>query len=280
MDTFRQHVFSNDRFHIERNHRVAEAIAMCMAAGIETRPYALPPLNKSGLSLTVPNSPSFYIARQLKKISDDETSKTAYTRTVGVLFYPGSAYAVYNTRDAVMKWSGRGEVKALGNLHELARYNASLNEVPAALLFGQSADVALNTILESDKSRRPELRFDKIYNRIHFIPLDKNGTRLLKMLVLPNWNERLLTALFENHQRSYNKGAMEYDAIVDNTRILSHLDGDIARLIRFREALADYPDLSFEILCFPWQTGFLRSYLGRGAGFRELDMEAMEAALG
>ena len=279
MDSFRQHTFTSDLFHTERNHRIAEVLAMCMAAGMETRPYALPALQKNTISPVVPDSPCFYISRYFKD-AGDEANKTMYTRIIGALFYPGGVYAVYNTRSAVMKWSGRGEVKTLGNLQELARYNAGLNEVSAGLLFGQNADTAINTILESDKSRRQELRFDKIYTRIHFIPLDKNGVRLLKLLVLPNWNERLLDALFEKYQRSYNRGAMEYDAVVDNTRILSHLDGDIARLIRFREALADYPEEQYEILCFPWQAGYLKSYLGRGVRLRELEMDEVEATLG
>ena len=96
---------------------------------------------------------------------------------------------------------------------------------------------------------------------------------------LPDMKDLPLGALFENNQRSYNKGAMEYDAIVGNTIILSHLDGDIARLIRFRDALVSQ-DLSYEVVCYPWQTGFLRSYLGRSAGIRELSMDAGEAALG
>ena len=279
MSCFRNHSFSNDQFHVERNHRVAEVLAMCMAADVEMRPYALPVLQKDSINLVVPDSPSFYIARDLKRIGGgDETSKTAYTRITGALFYPGGVYAAYNTRGSVMKWSGLGEVKTVGYLLELARMNARLNEVSAALLFGKTPDIALNTILESDKSRRPELRFDKIYNHIHFIPLDQNGVRLLKILILPDWNEKLLTAIFEMDHRSFNKGAMEYDAIVDNTIILSHLDGNIARLIRFREALANR-NLPFEVLCFPWQTGFLRSYLGQSAGLRELEMDKVEAAL-
>ena len=279
MEAFRDHCFSNDLFHVERNHRVAEAVALFIAAGIEARPYALPSLQKSGFNCKIPDTPSFYIARHFKRISDDETSKTAYTRIVGALFYPGGVYAVYNTRGAVMKWSGRGEVKSKGNLQELARMNAGLGEVSAALLLGHSPEVALATILESDKSLRPDLRFDRIYTRIHFIPLDQNGVRLLKILTIPDWKEKLLCALFENHQRSYDRGVMEYDAIVGNSIILSHLDGDIARLIRFREALTGQ-NLSYEIISFPWQTGFLRSYLGMGAGIRELGMDEVEAALG
>ena len=278
MDCFHNHRYSNDLFHVERNHRVAEALALCMAADVETRPYVQPSLQKTEINLIVPDSPSFYIARDFKKI-EDEANKTMYTRIIGALFYPGDVYAVYNTRGAVMKWSGRGEIKTHGNLLELARMNAGLGTLSSEILFGHNPETALTTVLESDKSRRSELRFDRIYNTIHFIPLDQNGVRLLKILVTPDWNEKLLTALFENNQRSYNRGAMEYDAIVDNTIILSHLDGDIARLIRFREAMASQ-ELPYEIICYPWQTGFLKSYLGQTTRVRELSTEQVEAALG
>jgi hypothetical protein len=277
--TFQGHSFTGDRQHIWRNHRVAEALALCMAAGVETRPYALPPLQKGVIARVVPDSPCFYIARDFKKTSGDQPNKTMFTRTVGALFYSGGCYAVYNTRGAAMKWSGKGELKAARNLLELARMNAGLDVVSAALLFGQTAGAALGAILESDKSRRPELRFDRIYTNVHFIPLDQNGVKLLRILILPDWNEKLLSALFEHHERSYNRGAMEYDAIVDGVKIVSHLDGDIARLIRFREALTAQAG-SCDVLCFPWQTGFLKTYLGERAGIRELDMDAVGAAMG
>ena len=277
MAAFNGHCFPGDRFHIERNHRVAEALAACMAADVETRPYVLPTLQKSCIGLVVPDSPSFYIARDFKK-ADNEANKTMYSRIVGALFYPGGVYAAYNTRDAVMKWSGLGEVKTQGHLLELARMNAGINEVHAALLFGQAPDVALRTILDSDKSRRTELRFDRTYNNIHFISLDKNGVRLLKMLTLPDWNEKLLSALFDDSQRSFNRGAMEYDAIVNDRIILSHLDSDIARLIRFRDAIS-YRTEPADVLCFPWQVKFLRAYLGEDIEIRELEMDTAESAL-
>ena len=279
LDAHKGHSFSNDRFHIERNHRVAEAVALCMAAGVEARPYALPALQKAAIIKTVPDAPAFYIARDLKRAGGDGTSKTAYTRLVGALFCPGGAYAAYNTRAAVMKWSGLGEAKAQGGLLELARMNAGRTDIPSALLFGAGPDTALATILESDKSRRHELRFDRIYPHVHFVPLDQNGARLLGILVSPDWNERLLNALFEPHQRSYDRGAMEYDAIDGSTLILSQLDGNIARLIRFRDALDVFAGQA-SVLCYPWQTPFLKSYLGSRAGIRELDMSAVEASLG
>jgi len=278
LSAFDGHKFTGDPFHIWRNHRVAETVALCMAAGVETRPYALPVLQKTAITRIIPNSPCFYIARDLKRFGHDSSNKTDFTRITGALFYPGGCFTVYNTRDAVMKWSGLGEVKTLENLLELTRMNAGLDEVSAALLLGQSMDSALKTILESDKSRRSQMRFDRIYTRIYFIPLDQNGVRLLKMLISPDWNEKLLGALFNSSQRSYDRGRMEYDAIVDGRMVLSHLDGDIARLIRFREALCDQAGPA-DVLCYPWQTEFLRSYLGEAVGIRELDMGTVESAL-
>ena len=43
---------------------------------------------------------------------------------------------------------------------------------------------------------------------------------------------------------------MEYDAQNGNTLILSHLDGDIARLVRVRQAL-EHSKVPYEIHVFP-----------------------------
>jgi len=283
MAAFNNHIFSGDTQHIQRNHRVAEVLTLCMAAGIEIRPYALPALKKIGFGMIVPGAPSFYIARDLKKAGIGEDNKTTYTRLTGALFYPGGCYAVYNTRGSVMKWSGVGEVKTAVNLQELARINAGLDETKPALLLGYDPGTAFKTMLESDKSRRAEFRFDRVYPKIHFIPLNQYGIRLLKILATPDWNEKLLTALFEPEQRSYNRASMEYDAMIDNRMILSHLDSDIARLYRFRESLANRVSGSetagADVICYPWQTDFLKSYLGDLAGLRELEMDSVESVL-
>lgn len=53
-------------------------------------------------------------------------------------------------------------------------------------------DLALQTLLESDKSGRIELRFDRIYPHVHFIPMTEQGIRLLRLLNAPDWKERVL----------------------------------------------------------------------------------------
>ena len=279
LESYWGHRFPGDFTHVFRNHRLSEALALCMMAGIEIRPYILPRLQKTGIHHTVPEFPCFYVARDFKKLDISELNKTMFTRIVGALFYTGGLYAVYNTRSSVMKWSGMGEFKAAYHLQDLARMNVELDEVKSALLLGGSPEIALQTLIESDKSRRMEMRFDRIYPHIHFIPMDQDGIRLVRILTLPDWNDRVLGALFDSQMRPKGYGFMEYDAYWEGTYIYSHLDSDIARLVRFREALETQNE-TFEVMCFPWQAGFLKEYLGQRVILKQLEMESLEAALG
>lgn len=272
------HRFSGNRAHVQRNHRVAESLAVCQAADVEVQPYMLPTLQKQQILRTVPDRPCFYIAKQLKSLDSAEMNKTIFTRLTGALFAHETCYAVYNTRRAVMKWSGMGEFKTAHHLAELARMNAGLPQADHSLLLGECMDVALRTLQESDKSRRMELRFDRIYPHIHFIPLNQQGIRLVKILTLPDWNEHLLSAVFPPELRATGPGIMEYDAQREGTFILSHLDGDLARLVRLRQAL-EHNEAPFEVLCFPWQSTFLHEYLGNRVKLREVTMDALESAL-
>ena len=110
------HRFSGSASHVERNHRVAESVAICMGAGVETRPFLLPPLQKRAIRQVVPAYACFYPAKSVKQLDNTEMNKTIFTRLTGAIFSPGYCYAVYNTRDAVMKWSGMGEFKTARHL--------------------------------------------------------------------------------------------------------------------------------------------------------------------
>lgn len=278
MDSFWNHRFPGDAAHWERNHRVAETAAMCMRAGIEARPYLLPMLQNETRCMVTPEYPSLYLGRDIKRVGGTEMNKTMFTRMTGAIFSSANCYAVYNTRDAVMKWSGMGEFKTLHSLMEIARLNANIPEIDTAVLFGRSEEVALKTLIQSDKSRRMEFRFDAIYRHIYFVPMEEAGIRQLRLLTLPDWREKLLDLLFYPEVRSFGRGLFEYDACVNGVYVLSHLDGDIARLIRFREAIEHQPE-AFEVLCFPHQAGFLREYLGQLAGIKTIDQALVESEL-
>ncbi len=157
MESFWNHHFPGDAAHRDRNHRVAEAVALCANAGVEVLPYDLPRLQQEEIRKVTPDFPSLYLARDMKKAFPGEEKKTLFTRAVGALFYPGGCYAVYNTRDAAMKWKGMGEFKALHSLTEVARLNGGVTHLDGALLFGKSYETAMET-LEASEPRHPELQ--------------------------------------------------------------------------------------------------------------------------
>ena len=252
---------------------------MCMRAGIEARSFLLPELQNEAFVHVIPSEAVMYPSKDLKRLSEDEMSKTSFTRMVGALFSCGTCYAMYNTRSATMKWSGKGEFKARDSLRDLSNMNSEISIVNSAILLGQSGTVALNTIVESDKSQKQEFRFDSVYDHIYFIPLNEDGIRQLRLLTVPDWKEKILNLLFDPEERSYNRGRFEYDAIVDDVYIYSYLDADIARLMRLHETLsAQKRDVV--VLCFAYQVAFLREYFGPLVELKVIDFDAVEDELG
>lgn len=279
LNSFRKHNFSSSVSHRERNHRIGEAVTMCMRAGIEARPFLLPELQNEAFVRVIPSEAVMYPSKDLKRLSEDEMSKTSFTRMVGALFACGTCYAMYNTRSATMKWSGKGEFKARDSLRDLSNMNAEISIVNSAILIGQSGTVALNTILESDKSQKQEFRFDSVYDHIYFIPLNEDGIRQLRLLTVPDWKEKILNMLFDPEERSYNRGRFEYDAIVDDVYIYSYLDADIARLMRLHETLSALKR-DVVVLCFAYQVSFLREYFGPMVELKVIDFDTVEDELG
>lgn len=177
-----------------------------------------------------------------------------------------------------MKWNGLGEFKALHSLNELARMNACVG-TDSVILFGASEETALATLAASAHPNRPEFRFDRIYPHIHFVPLDSFGARMLKLLLVPDCNRKLLSALFEPEDRvKSGMGLTERDAVVGGVSVLSHFDGDIARLMRFREAAELYGG-KYVVLCFPEQAGFVAEYMGALAAVRTISIDELEEAM-
>ena len=278
LNSFRKHNFSSSVSHRERNHRIGEAVTMCMRAGIEARPFLLPELQNEAFVRVIPSEAVMYPSKDLKRLSEDEMSKTSFTRMVGALFACGTCYAMYNTRSATMKWSGKGEFKARDSLRDLSNMNAEISIVNSAILIGQSGTVALNTILESDKSQKQEFRFDSVYDHIYFIPLNEDGIRQLRFLTVPDWKEKILNMLFDPEERSYNRGRIEYDAIVEDVYIYSYLDADIARLMRLHETLSALKR-DVVVLCFAYQVSFLREYFGPMVELKVIDFDTVEDEL-
>jgi len=273
-----RHNHAGEAKRLDRFHRVAESAALISLAGFETCPYRLPQLQMVTIHKVVTDTPSFYIGKELKYVGDDDVNKTSFSRITGALFYPGGCYAVYNSRDYLMNWNGRGEAKVRLHLTEIARMNADVDDVQSAILFGAGYEIAEITLRTLWKTKRAETEFNVIYDHLHFIPLNGFGVRLLKILTSPDWNETLLDLLFDSEDRSYGTGVFEYDARENGIYLFSFLDSDITRLNHFIDG-AKGIERETAVICFPEQAAFVRNIVGPKVSIKTVTMETVEDAL-
>lgn len=277
MNSFDQHFFRSDDEHITRNHRIAESAVMCLNAGIEIRPDQVPQLTKMHHQVLPFDEPVFYLSKHLKKTDPDGLNKTKYARIVGALFYQSGCYAVYNLRDALMKWKPESELKVKLDMTDICTMNTDKNEVHSTIFFCSSYQIGFRVLQEWKINSDLRTLFTTVYRHVHFVPINEFGVQLLKILTAPDWNERLLRMFFKNENRSFGMGDMPYDAEINGTYVLSFLDSDFARLYLFRNNIGNFPDRKWLVLCFQHQAKFLREYLGPGVRLKVIPMaEVME----
>ena len=277
LDAFRDHSFSGNQNHVDRNHRIAETALMCMKAGIEARPTESAYLMSTEVRHLQVQKPYFYLARELKQVNAYELNKIRFTRLAGAIVYPGGAYAVYNNRDQMLNWMGEGERKIRNHLHTIftpmQSFSYPLRQV--AVMLGNGYDVALDMMEELRENQQMDTGLFATYTNIFFVPMDDFGVRLLRILTLPNWYERLQQGLFKREVRSFGKGSFTYDAYQNGIFCLSFLDGDLWRLFRFREAILSREG-NFCVYCFHEQVDFLRRYLGDRIRLATVSIESVE----
>ena len=261
MARFDDHHFSGSTAHVDRNHRVAEAFAMCQAANITAFPWEAYDLHDPKVRDLDVERPCFYNARDLKAFYGGEMNKTEFTRLAGVIVYPRGLYAVYNTRDTAMYWGGKGEEKAQVLLSTIFRSGGYRGNCDSAILFGKDFDIAAMTMDGALKRRHMKVRLDKIYQHLHFVPMNEFGMKLLQIITMKSWKIKLREAIYDDAPTSVVRG-LEHDALIDGEYHFSHLDGDMCRLLWFRRTLRKWPDKKFVLACYPEQVPYLEEYFG------------------
>ena len=277
MTEYDDHTFSGNARHVERNHLVAESAVMCIKAGIKANPLDTPEVMDDDIRSLQIDAPYFYFSRELKRVNDYEMNKIRFTRLAGAIVYPGGAYAVYNHREGMQRWMGEGELKIKLHLQEIffpmKGFEFPLRE--AAIMFGADYEVALDMLGEMKETKNLSNGLFSVYKNIFFVPQNEFGIKLLRVLTTPDWKEQILEGLFEDDDRSYDRGNFTYDAYTDGIFQLSFLDGDISRLFRFREAILDREG-KFKVICYPEQVSFLQKYLADGVLLSTVNMESIE----
>ena len=262
----------NDQ-HLDRNHRVAEVLAVCRDAGIEIFPHNLPNFQRDEFDRIIHlRQPFFMTSRMLKWFGgNDAANKTNFTRLVGTLFIGETDYFLYNTRYTPMKWSGAGEIKAKINVRCLA--NKVPFDIAYSMLFAETGEIAMEAYLATHKIKNSNYHFDQIYEKTHFVPLNEYGARFLRFFTVRGWYDyfiKLLLELDELPEYRY----YDHDYYDDGVYYLVWLDGDLHRLW----AASELKD-NFCVYCFDWQKDFVRNFLGDDVEIVIADFDKVEKLL-
>ena len=253
---------------------------MCMKAGIQANPLDTPDVMDEDIRTLQMKEPYYYFSRELKRVNDYELNKIRFTRLAGAIAYPGGAYAVYNHREGTQKWMGEGERKIRLHLQEvffpMKAFEFPLRE--AAVMFGKDYSVALDMLREMKETKNLDNGLFTVYKNIFFVPQNEFGVKLLRVLTTPDWKEKILEWAFDDDDRSYDRGIFTYDAYIDGVFEFSFLDGDLARLFRFREAILDREG-EYRIICYPEQIPFLQEYFGDMVELESVKMDEIQDVL-
>ena len=284
MEHFNQHHFSGAVTHVSRNHRLAETVAMCMAAGIAVLPWEKPEIHDRMIRQMRTKTPCCYLSRELKSFYEGEMKKTEFTRLTAAVVYPNGMYAVYNTRDEAMLWRGGGEEKAQILLEDIFRTDGWRNEAKSAILLGRDFRTAAVTLEGAFVRRHLKERLDRIYENLYFIPMNETGIKMLGIMTRRDWCIRLREAIFGDERANPLPRGLEHDAYMDEAYHFSHLDGDLCRLIRFRRSMRNWPEEQYVLVCYSEQMPYLKEYLGDlwdGANLRvqRIDLDALHTHL-
>lgn len=282
-ETFGRKNFTSCVKNKDRNYRVAECLMILFRSGVEVRPYMLPELQNKDIKLVIPKRPCFYLAKDLKKLDSSERDsserdsnelpKTQFTRVTGLMFINRQPYAVYNTRSSLMKWNGEGEKKAVASMEEIIRMNAEVEKLDSAIMFYARDEIAIETVRDIKVNEHLDFGFINIYPKIHFVPLSEDGIRMLKLFVRPKWQERAIKYLFKDNVEL--NPYFDVDATIDGASILCFFNGDVARLIRFKNRVM-FENCQFGIVCFPHQEKIVREFFDIEVSLTVVPMDEIE----
>ena len=116
-----------------------------------------------------------------------------------------------------------------------------------------------------------------MYYGVHYVPLDENGIRLLRILFTEDCREKMTEIFFskEEMKHSYNN----FDAVKDGKLFFNHLDSDMEKLVRLYDYMT-FHKLTGNILCYDFQLSYLQAYFGNKVSYYVCKLDVIEERLG
>ncbi len=275
---------SGDEKIIERHHRVAEAIAIMQQAGFEYRPWYLPKIQNEVRQCSTIDEPSYFLPKVFRGDTSHPSQKFTFSRMVGALMTPYKTLMVYNTRNAIMKWDGQGEIRATNNVESFSYRNTKEGKINSAILMSGNLNCALSLIHQTEKTYKSASIFNKadlltIFYNVHYVPLNQFGAKLVQLLTLPDCHNYLLSLVYDDESLKRGSISLVYDIVDNGVYTLSLLDYNLRKLILTKSHIASLikegKSFTYQILCFPEQVDELYQYFGNAVTYLTVNIDEL-----
>lgn len=246
---------------IFRRHRVAETIIMVLEAGVIVTPGRKPALAQLKV---IPENSYFYLSTEWKKIVGEAKNKGS--RFTGALVSPAGIYTTYNMSANLMEWAMIIEARTSQLFHFVeTRYCPwSLNSdviTDAAIFFSEKYELLIDILNNKNIDGngrpvpRPRLTLDQTFTYMYYLPLTRDGQKILRMMLVRNWRRWLDTVFFTEEETIIQKHShIDCDAVVDNTYILLFCKNELTKFKNFiGTLLTDKSNNQFKIVCYDFQ---------------------------
>lgn len=262
-----------------RLHKIVSTYTSMKNSGIKIFADEKPDLfssNEEG-DITIEN-PTFYSALEIKDLGI-ECVKIKFSRAVGVLLTPNDCgFIVYNTDDSLMKWSSMAEQKLYGVLTGILINKSIQVDDFAALMIGNDMDTAKIQLLSNGGVKKSFFRLDNTFNEFYYVPGNKDGDFLLKILSDCNTRENIKELVMQSFRINTNTLPFASDGVDTQERpALLAYEFDMEKIRRFKNGLEMFEERGI-VICFDFQRRVLEEYFGELARIVTLskDMVAKE----
>lgn len=262
-----------------RNYRVCETFLSVEAAGVEIFPDLKPKL-LAPVTPWQPHSAVFYGAKEVRACNP-EAAKIKNARFTGLLRAPLGTWLTYNTGDGPMKWEPKSEQRSKAFVSQLVSSTGALLRLEdvGGLMLGRDMGVGYQLLSSDGGAKRAYFRVDNTFQHFSYLPLDGDGTLVLKLILDPALNNQLRQILLGSRSATPTSSILEHDGYdaAGNPLLLAH-DFDLRRISAFLSGLYLH-ELRGAVICFDFQAPALREFFGDKADIQAIDRAKFERRL-
>ena len=206
--------------------------------------------------------PIFYSSLEIKELGI-ECTKIKFCRAVGILLASNEdGFIVYNSQNALMKWSSKAEQRIYGALYGLLLDSGIQINDFAGLMIGDNMELLKRMLLSNGGTKNQLFKVDNTFNEFYYVPEDKNGDFMISILVnkeIRNQIDKELVEMF-----GITECLMPYACTGMDRKgqpVLFAYDLNMVNLRKFKSGLEMFEERGL-VVCFEFQRMVMEEYFG------------------